>query len=146
MFLHGDIDVVHGDIYVEHTCIYLKKITLKRCWTDFVWQMQSLLECHYSHMENCPKTQEAINDMQVVPYASACGSLLYAMVATRPDIAYAMGVVSRFMANPRKAHWNAIKSIMRYLKCHYSHMIKSLRKIVVRHKKQSMACKVYLML
>ena len=38
------------------------------------------------------------------------------MVVTRPDIAYAVGVVSRFMANPGKAHWNAVKSIMRYLK------------------------------
>ena len=44
--------------------------------------------------EDCPKTQEATNDMQDVPYASACGSLMYAMVATRPDIAYAVGVVS----------------------------------------------------
>ena len=66
--------------------------------------------------EDCPKTQEAINDMQVVPYASACGSLMYAMVATRPDITYGVGVVSRFMAYPGKAHWNAVKSIMRYLK------------------------------
>ena len=54
--------------------------------------------------EDCPKTQEAINDMQVVPYASACGSLMYAMVANRPDIAYVVGVVSQFMANLSKAH------------------------------------------
>ena len=54
--------------------------------------------------------------MQRVSYASACGSLMYAMVATRPDIACAVGVVSRFMANPGKAYWNAVKSIMRYLK------------------------------
>ena len=44
--------------------------------------------------EDCPNTQEATNDMHGVPYASACGSLMYAMVATRPDIAYAVGVVS----------------------------------------------------
>ena len=54
--------------------------------------------------------------MQSVPYASGCGSLMYAMVVTRPDIAYTLGVVSRFMANPGKAHWNAVNSIMRYLK------------------------------
>ncbi|MCO5568331.1 hypothetical protein L7F22_022030 [Adiantum nelumboides] len=39
-----------------------------------------------------------------------------AMVATRPDIAHAVGVVSRFMANPGRLHWDAVKSIMRYLK------------------------------
>ncbi|MCO5584158.1 hypothetical protein L7F22_038081 [Adiantum nelumboides] len=66
--------------------------------------------------EDCPNSKEATNDMQSVPYASACGSLMYAMVATRPDIAHAVGVVSRFMANPGRLHWNAMKSIMRYLK------------------------------
>ena len=54
--------------------------------------------------------------MKNVPYASACGSLMYAMVATRADIAHAVGVVSRFMANPCIAHWEAIKFILRYWK------------------------------
>ena len=53
--------------------------------------------------------------MAKIPYASACGSLMYAMVATRPDIAFAVGVVSRFMSNPGKRHWDAVKSILRYL-------------------------------
>ncbi|MCO5564617.1 hypothetical protein L7F22_018282 [Adiantum nelumboides] len=53
--------------------------------------------------------------MAKIPYASACGSLMYAMVATRPDIAHAVGVVSRFMSNPGKKHWDAVKSILRYL-------------------------------
>ena len=38
--------------------------------------------------------------MTLVPYASTIGSLMYAMVCTRPDIAHALGVVSRYMANP----------------------------------------------
>ena len=42
--------------------------------------------------------------------------LMYAMVATRPDIAFAVGVISRYMANPRKQHWEAVKGVMRYLK------------------------------
>jgi hypothetical protein len=37
------------------------------------------------------------------------------MVATRPDIAYAVGIVSRFMHNPGRPHWNAVKHIFRYL-------------------------------
>ncbi|GJS21580.1 retrovirus-related pol polyprotein from transposon TNT 1-94, partial [Tanacetum coccineum] len=44
------------------------------------------------------------------------GSLMYAMVCTRPDLAHAVSVVSRFMANPGKAHWKAVKWILRYLK------------------------------
>ena len=47
-------------------------------------------------------------------YASACGSLMYAMVSTRPDIAYAVGVVSRFMSQPGRNHWAIVQSILRY--------------------------------
>ena len=42
--------------------------------------------------------------MARIPYASVVGSLMYAMVCTRPDLAQAVGVVSRFMSNPRKEH------------------------------------------
>lgn len=51
-----------------------------------------------------------------VPYASAVGSLMYAMVGTRPDIAHAVGVVSRFMGNSGREHWEAVKWILRYVK------------------------------
>lgn len=53
--------------------------------------------------------------MSKVPYASAVGSLMYAMVCTRPDISYAVGVVSRYMHNPGKEHWQAVKWILRYI-------------------------------
>ncbi|PKI56618.1 hypothetical protein CRG98_023001 [Punica granatum] len=51
--------------------------------------------------------------MKKVPYSSAVGSLMYAMVCTRPDIAHSVGVVSRFLSNPGKEHWNAVKWILR---------------------------------
>jgi ATP-binding cassette subfamily B (MDR/TAP) protein 1 len=41
---------------------------------------------------------------------------MYAMVCTRPDIAHAVGVVSRFASNPGKQHWEAVKWILRYLR------------------------------
>ena len=41
---------------------------------------------------------------------------MYAMVCTRPDIAHAVGVVSRFISRPGKQHWEAVKWILRYLK------------------------------
>ena len=47
--------------------------------------------------------------MERIPYASAVGSLMYAMVCTRPDISQAVSVVSRFMANPGKAYWQGVK-------------------------------------
>ena len=63
-----------------------------------------------------PQTGEEESHMSKVPYASAVGSLMYAMVCTRPDIAHAVGVVSRFLSNPGKEHWEGVKWILRYLK------------------------------
>ena len=54
--------------------------------------------------------------MAIVPYASAVGNLMYAMVYTRHDISHVMGVVSRYMANPGVAHWETVKWLLRYLK------------------------------
>ena len=54
--------------------------------------------------------------MHNISYSSAVGSLMYVMVCTRPDIAHVVGVVSRFLANPGKEHWQAVKWILRYLK------------------------------
>ena len=53
--------------------------------------------------------------MKSVPYAPAVGSLMYAMVATRPDISHAVGVISRFMHNLGRSHWNAVNHVFRYL-------------------------------
>ena len=55
------------------------------------------------------------DEMTKVPYASCVGSLMYAMIATRLDIAFAVGVVRRFMSDPGKKHWEAVKGILRYL-------------------------------
>jgi len=55
-------------------------------------------------------------EMSRVPYASAVGRLMYAMIYTRPDIAQAMGVVNRFMTNPGQEHWNIVKRILRHVK------------------------------
>ena len=52
----------------------------------------------------------------MTPYDSTVGSLMYAMVCTRLDIAHSVGVVSRFLANPGKQHWQAVKWIFSYLK------------------------------
>ena len=54
--------------------------------------------------------------MSRVPYSSAVGILMYVMVFTRSNIAHAMGVVSRYMNNPGKEHWEVVKWILRYLK------------------------------
>ena len=54
--------------------------------------------------------------MVFVPYASPVGSFIYAMVFTRSDIAHAVGVVSGYMENLGKEHWEAVKWLLRYLR------------------------------
>ena len=51
-----------------------------------------------------------------MPYQALVGSLLYAMVATRPDIAEAVSKLCRVMAKPEERHWQAAKRVLRYLK------------------------------
>ena len=64
----------------------------------------------------CPTNDKEKEEMKTVPYSSAVGSLMYAMVCTRPDIAFAVGVVSRFLSNPGTEHWEAVKWILEYFK------------------------------
>jgi hypothetical protein len=49
--------------------------------------------------------------MSKVPYSSDVGSLMYSMVCSRPDLSYAMSLVSRYMANPGRTHWEVVKWI-----------------------------------
>ena len=64
----------------------------------------------------CPKAKTEKVEMNKVPYASVVKSLMFAVVCTRPDIGYVVGVVSRYISNPRREHWAAIKWILWYLR------------------------------
>ena len=52
----------------------------------------------------------------MILYSTAVGSLIYAMVCTRHDIAHAIGLGSKFMSNLGKEHWSAVKWILHHLK------------------------------
>jgi len=64
----------------------------------------------------CPRTPQEKEQMKHVLYASVVGSLMYAMMCTRPDICFAVGMVSIYQSNSGQAHWKAVKRILRYLK------------------------------
>ena len=59
-----------------------------------------------------PTSKKEKAEMNNVPYSSTIGSLMYAMICTKSDIAYAVSVVSRFLTNPEKEHWIAVKWIL----------------------------------
>ena len=52
----------------------------------------------------CLKTDEDMAHMSSVPYANGVGSLMYAMICTRLDLAYSVSLVSRFMENLGREH------------------------------------------
>ena len=62
--------------------------------------------------KDCPCTKEQREYMSKVPYASAIGSIMYAMLCTRVDVAYALSVTSRFQQDPGESHWSAVKNIL----------------------------------
>ncbi|KAK8572986.1 hypothetical protein V6N12_029026 [Hibiscus sabdariffa] len=66
--------------------------------------------------EMCPSTSQERERMSQVPYASAIGSIMYAMICTRPDLSYALSMTSRYQANPGEGHWVAVKNILKYLR------------------------------
>ena len=65
---------------------------------------------------DCPSTPDQISDMSNIPYQSAVGAIMYAMLGTRPDIAFAITTLSQFSSNPGPKHWMAIKRLLRYLR------------------------------
>ena len=67
-------------------------------------------------LSQCPHSDIEKAQMKNVPYASALGSIMYAQVCTRPDIAFATGLLGRYQSNPGHDHWVAAKKVMRYLK------------------------------
>lgn len=95
---------------------YLKKVVekygMKDCKeTSIPAEPRSGLSCEMS-----PITKEEQEEMSIIPYRQVIGSLMFAAVVSRPDIAFAVAVASRFLEKPGKEHWLAVKKILRYIK------------------------------
>jgi hypothetical protein len=71
---------------------------------------------HALSIKMCPTTPEARREMSNIPYREAVGSLMYLAVSSRPDIATAVNIVSRYLNDPGQEHWTAVKRILRYLR------------------------------
>src|SRR3989337_2330586 len=63
-----------------------------------------------------PTTSEDREKMEVIPYASAIGSIMYAMLCTRHDVCLAISLAGRYQSNLGVDHWTAVKNILKYLK------------------------------
>ncbi|KAE8696959.1 hypothetical protein F3Y22_tig00110637pilonHSYRG00407 [Hibiscus syriacus] len=114
-FLHGNLE---EDIYMLQPEDFEEKEK-----KNFVYRLNAYPCAYFKRSGDnnfvillFPSSEEERMEMSQVPYASALGSLMFAMICTRPDIAQAVGVVSRYMANPGKEHWNTVNRILRYIK------------------------------
>jgi hypothetical protein len=65
--------------------------------------------------DKCPTMDEERDAMKLVPYKEAIGCLMWGSIGTRPDISFAVNFLAQFMANPGKAHWEAVKHLMHYI-------------------------------
>jgi hypothetical protein len=70
---------------------------------------------HLSKLQS-PSAEEEKEDMANVPYRELIGSLMYAAMATRPDITHAVTALSQFLENPGRVHWHAAQRVLKYLK------------------------------
>ena len=72
---------------------------------------------HYS-INQSPSTTNQLAHMKGVLYSEAVGSVLWLVVVSRPDAAYAIGILAQFIQNTgwaRSAHWEALKRLITYL-------------------------------
>ncbi|KAK1601881.1 hypothetical protein QYE76_008090, partial [Lolium multiflorum] len=115
----------HGE-----ACIYKKIKTSNRAITEYIPGQDSkkfrmdeskkgflpMLPGKVLSKTQGPATAEERERMSQIPYASAVGSIMYAMLCTRPDIAHAVSLTSKYQSDPGMEHWTAVKNILKYLK------------------------------
>nr|GFA64939.1 retrovirus-related Pol polyprotein from transposon TNT 1-94 [Tanacetum cinerariifolium] len=102
---------VFGDSYV-YLLLHVDDMLIVAKNMAVINDLKALLKSEFE-MKDLGATKKILDKevkyMKTVPYSSVVGSLIYAMVCTRPDLAHAVSVVSRFMANSGKAHWKTVK-------------------------------------
>lgn len=104
----GTLEISQGD--------YLKKV-LHTFRMEQCKGVQTPLGIHFKLRAAEEEELAAQADyMKTIPYSNAVGSIMYSMIGTRPDLAYPLCVVSRYMSKPLKEHWLAVKWVLRYIK------------------------------
>ncbi|GJS83987.1 hypothetical protein Tco_0750528 [Tanacetum coccineum] len=93
---------------------YLEK-TLKKFRMENSKKGQIIEKPDYRNSQGA-QTPSEVQRMQRVSYALAICSIMYAVRCTRPDVAFAQNLCSRFQQNPGEIHWTAVKTILKYLR------------------------------
>jgi hypothetical protein len=107
-------------------------ITLsQRPYFERILKRFGMAECNPKHtplpsgieltLDDCATTDEQKSFMADKPYREVLGSIMWAQVATRPDLSFAVNLLARFQINPGPAHWKALMHVLAYIKAtlHY---------------------------
>ncbi|WJX19405.1 hypothetical protein P8452_09107 [Trifolium repens] len=94
---------------------YINKVLERFRMKDCSPSVAPIVKGDKFNLSQCPKNEFEREQMKNIPYASVVGSLMYAQVCTRPDIAFAVGILGRYQSNPGMDHWKAAKKVLRYL-------------------------------
>ena len=90
---------------------YLERFQMKDCSPSIA----PIMKGNRFNLNQCPKNDLKREQMKNIPYASIVGSLMYAQVYTRLDIAFVVGMLGRYQSNLGIDHWKVAKKVMRYL-------------------------------
>ncbi|KAL4325263.1 hypothetical protein GQ457_11G002710 [Hibiscus cannabinus] len=96
--------------------IYINKVLERFRMKDCSPSVATIVKGDKFNLNQCPKNEFEREQMKNIPYASVVGSLMFAQVCIRPDIAFAVGMLGRYQSNPGIDHWRAAKKVLRYLK------------------------------
>lgn len=110
-----DVDETTGSIRLSQRA-YVERIIERFNMSDAKIRSTPLPAGIVLSIDDAPQSAEEILEMKKVPYREALGSLMWLQVATRPDLSYAVNLLSRFSNNPGRAHWEALKHTIAYLK------------------------------
>jgi hypothetical protein len=120
----GKLNYILG-IKVEYGTEGVMRLNQKHYISKMIekFEMQSSKESDIPIQPNHNLTRDLNDEKEVLrelvdvqKYRKVIGSLIYLMTCTRPDISYAVGVLSRYMQEPRELHWRCLKRVLKYLK------------------------------
>ncbi|KAK9078203.1 hypothetical protein SSX86_002260 [Deinandra increscens subsp. villosa] len=124
-FLNGELD---EEVYMkqpegfvmpgnEHKgviiCLYVDDMLIFGTSQELVDETKKFLTPIDPNLKLLPNKGVPVSQLE---YSRAIGSLMYAMISTRPDIAFAVGKLSRYTSNPNTHHWHALNRVFKYLK------------------------------
>ncbi|KAL6317320.1 hypothetical protein AAG906_030073 [Vitis piasezkii] len=107
-------DIFQGILGLSHET-YINKVLKRFQMKDCSPSVSLIVNGDRFNLNQCSKNDLVMEQMKNIPYASEVGSLMYAQVCTRPDIAFAIGMLGRYHSNLGLDHWKTAKKVMRYL-------------------------------